>query len=253
MSLRPSGRQRSTIWSWVTSTRSAMMTSTLSSRTWWRPASCFSSVTDKSSTSWNWSHTHPSLLRAQMSVHAEFSHKPVFFHASTFHGTARRSATSATQRKSAISSSVPCIANTSVNCRAFQTVQNRSSAFANCSKICSKCTSQRYVSTWTSWESNRSELLSNGSTLRSWARLRLIKSTYSLTESLVSRRWRFCQSWQLASLFSGQTWFLTARIRRNLMSSSWISARSRSCQSFNTSCSLQALIEPNNERTWPRY
>ena len=160
----PNGRQRLTIWWWAISTKSATMTSTLSFRTWWRLAWCFSSATGRFSTWWNWNPMRQSLPKVQTNVHAVSSLRQACCHVSTFRDIVRRFATLAIRRRSATSSSELCTANTSVNCRAFQTVQSRLSVSANCSKISCRCTNPRFASTWISSEFNRSEPPSSGST-----------------------------------------------------------------------------------------
>ena len=158
------GRPASMTWLWVTYVRSVTTINTLSSKTWWKLVSCFSSETVRYTISWNQSLTHQLSRWIRMTSQSGYSLSVEYFLCNGSPGIWPHSAISVIQRKSATSSSARCTANTSATSRLSPAAARASSRLQNFLKIYSRCTNQRSVIIWIRWESSPWKLLSLGYT-----------------------------------------------------------------------------------------
>ena len=162
------GRPASMIWLWATYVRCVTTTSILSSKTWWKPVSCFSSETVRYTISWNQSLTHQLSRWIRTTSQSGYSLRVVYSLCNGSPGIWHPSVTSVIRKKSATSSSARCTASISATFRLSQAAARASSRLQNFSKIYFKCTNQRSVTIWIRWESSPWKLLSHGYTSLSW-------------------------------------------------------------------------------------
>ena len=166
--LLANGRPASMIWSWVTYVRCVTTINTLSSKTWWKPVSCFSSETVKYTISWNQSLTHQQSQWIRTTSQLGYSLSVVYSLCKGSLGIWHHSVISVIQKRNATSYSARCTASTSATSRLSPAAARASSRLQNFSKIYFKCTNLRSVIIWIRWESSPWKLLSHGYTSLSW-------------------------------------------------------------------------------------
>ena len=160
---------------WLILCNFVMMTSISSSKTWLSSVWCYFSGIDKFLISWSKN------LMLQWSVPAVpkewlvHSHHVESFHTRSSRSLLHHSASFPTTKKTATSSTVPCIASTSATWLPSQAIHTVSLLSASCLKTYCRPTNQKCVITSTSWVLIHLRLLSHGSSMHLLDPWRLIR------------------------------------------------------------------------------